>query len=82
MTLTDYLRGDFKSINGPGTAIDAGSDYYRSAVLRSYEKLMEDIEPYIAKLNRINDTSSIVCSNIPDFVSALDLIKKNLDSED
>lgn len=72
MTLLDYLRGDFKSINGRGTAVDEKPDYYRPAVLRSYEKLMEDIEPYVQKLNGINGASCLVCSNIPDFVAKVD----------
>lgn len=72
MTLLDYLRGDFKSIHGPGTAVDEKSDYYRPAVLRSYEKLMEDVEPYVKKLNGINGASCLVCSNIPDFVAKVD----------
>lgn len=72
MTLLDYLRGDFKSINGPGTAVDEKAEYYRPAVLRSYQKLMEDVEPYVQKLNGINGASCLVCSNIPDFISKVD----------
>ncbi len=74
MTVLDYLRGDFKSINGPGTAINEESEYYKPAVLRSYDKLMADVDPYLQKLNGINGAVCVVCANIPDFVAVVDKV--------
>lgn len=73
VTVKNYLRSEFMSIDGPGTDVDINSEYYKIALKNSIKRLKDDLKPYCEKIEKNNiHAKSFFCSNIPDDVKEID----------